>query len=101
MPRSKKQVKNLGLLDTMTHAKKYVVEKIKGKTVITPVYARKRKKTSKAQEEGEERFKDAIAYASHVIKDPKRKAAYEKKLKGKRNAFQAAVSEYMRGEEKW
>ena len=48
------------------------------------------------------KFQEAVYYAKHVLKDPKLKAAYQRKLKGHRNVFQAALSEYMKGKvRKW
>jgi hypothetical protein len=66
------------------------------KFIVTNLKPRRRKKSSEAQKIGEERFKKAVAQAKRVLKDPKRKAAYERNLKGHRNVFQAVLSEYMK-----
>ena len=48
------------------------------------------------------KFQEAVYYAKRVLKDPKLKAAYQRKLKGHRNVFQAALSDYMKGKvRKW
>ena len=66
------------------------------KFIVTTLRPRRRKKSSQAQKIRQERFKEAVAQAKRVLKDPKRKAAYERNLKGHRNAFQAVVAEYMK-----
>ncbi|MBS1545513.1 MAG: hypothetical protein JST14_17885 [Bacteroidetes bacterium] len=72
-----------------------------GKQMFTAVPPRRRKKSSKRQMDRMNKFQDAVAYAKFVIKDPKLKASYQSKLKGHRNVFQAALSEYMQGKVKW
>lgn len=59
-----------------------------------PPRPRRRKKKA-AEVEKESLFKDAVRYAKAVNKNPKRKEAYLKKLNGKRNAYQAALSDYL------
>ena len=41
-------------------------------------------------------FKEAVAYAQQVIRDPKQKAALRKKLKRGRSVYHAAVAAYMK-----
>ena len=43
-------------------------------------------------------FRDAVAYAKAVLKDPVQKAYYEKKKKqlGLNSVYQAAITDYMR-----
>ena len=66
------------------------------KFIVTNLKPRRRKKSSEAQKIRQERFKEAVAHAKHVLKDPKLKASYERNLKGHRNAFQAVLAEYMK-----
>jgi hypothetical protein len=74
-----------------------VLVKRRGKDfIIEKMNPRRRKKSSPAQKNGQQIFKGAVAYAKGVIKDPKKKAAYEKNLKGHRNAFQAALADVMK-----
>lgn len=55
---------------------------------------RRRKKKNKELEK-ESLFKEAVQYAKAVNADPKKKKDYLKKLNGKRNAYQAALSDYL------
>ena len=73
-----------------------------GKQMFTAMPPRRRKRSSKLQVDRMTKFQEAVYYAKHVLKDPKLKAAYQRKLKGHRNVFQAALSEYMKGKvRKW
>ena len=69
-----------------------------GKTVVANYVSKIDKKPTKAQRAQRMRFKYAVAYARKINNDPEKKAAYERKLKGKRTAFQAALSDFMNGE---
>jgi hypothetical protein len=76
-------------------AERVLVEPYGKKFIVTHLKPRRRKKSSRAQKNRQEKFKEAVAYAKQVLKDPKRKKAYDRNLKGHRNAFQAVVAEYM------
>lgn len=68
-----------------------------GKTFIS-VAPRKPKKQSPLQKENRSRFRNAIAFAKSMMKNPEKKAEYTeiaKKLKLP-NAYTAAITEYMR-----
>ncbi len=54
------------------------------------------KKTTAQQKARRTLFQRAVVYARHVNKTPRLTAAYAKKLKGKRNVYQAALSAYMK-----
>jgi hypothetical protein len=77
-----------------------VFKQMYAKTVITN-YPRKveipREKQSTAQRETRDNFRDAVAYAKAVLKDPVQKAYYERKKKQLRlnSAYQAAITDCM------
>ncbi len=74
-----------------------VIKQYKDKIVLTTRAApKRRKKPSPGQAKHQSLFQEAVHYARKVIKDPKRSAAYAKKLKGKSNVYQAAVSTYLK-----
>jgi hypothetical protein len=64
--------------------------------IITCLKPRRRKKSSEAQEDCNDKFSVAVRYAKSVLNDPKLKAKYKRKLKGYRNLYQAALSDYMK-----
>ena len=68
-----------------------------GNQIITALPPRRRKKSSELQKDGMSRFREAVRYAKMVLQDPKKVARYKRKLKGHRNVFQAALSEYLSG----
>lgn len=73
------------------------IKQYKDKIVLTTKAAPKRwKKPTAGQADKRSLFQEAVFYAQQVKRDPKRAAAYARKLKGKRNVFQAAVSAYLR-----
>jgi hypothetical protein len=53
-------------------------------------------KHSPLQELKQSLFKEAVAYAHSVNRDPKKKTAYAKKLKKGETVFNKAISEYMK-----
>ena len=55
-----------------------------------------RVKPSRAQKAKRTNFQKAVAYAKSVIRDPKQKAAFAKKLKPRQTVFNAAISSYMK-----
>ena len=55
-----------------------------------------RGKPSKAQVERRSLFEEAVFYAQRIKGDPKKSAAYKKKLKGRRSVYHAAISDYMK-----
>ena len=78
--------------------KTIVVKQYKGKIVLANYPGKSSKKPTEAQKAQRMLFKEAVAYAKKIKNDPLKKAAYARKLKGKRTVFQAALSEYMKGE---
>jgi len=55
-------------------------------------------RSSQLQEVKRNLFKEAVAFAQAINRDPKKKAEYAKNLKPGQTVFNAAVSEYMRRE---
>ena len=39
-------------------------------------------------------FKEAVAYAQSILRDPEKKAAYQKTLKRGKNVYQGAIKEF-------
>jgi hypothetical protein len=88
--------------------KKSILSKAKGKigdeivvkqygygTVITRCPDMSRVKRSALQKKENSLFKEAVKYAQGVIRDPKRKAEYSKKLKKGKSVYHAAIQEYL------
>jgi hypothetical protein len=73
-----------------------VIKQYRDKTVVTtrPVFKKKQKR-SKNQKENSSLFKYAVAYAQSIIRDPKKKAEYAKKLKKNASVYHAAISEFV------
>ncbi|MBS1979034.1 MAG: hypothetical protein JST46_16810 [Bacteroidetes bacterium] len=90
-----------GQNSAMTAKRVVVTVDANGNRIFTALPPRRRKKSSKLQMDRMSKFQDAVYYAKRVLKDPKLKASYQRKLKGHRNVFQAALSEYMQGKVKW
>ncbi|MEO6404402.1 MAG: hypothetical protein ABIY51_15640 [Ferruginibacter sp.] len=53
-------------------------------------------KKSALQKLGQNIFSDAVAYAQSIIHDPKKKAAYAKKIPKCKTVYHAAIQEYMK-----
>lgn len=50
---------------------------------------------TKKQKARRSRFKDAVAYARAIVRNPARKAAYQKKLRRGKKVYQSAIAEYL------
>ncbi|MBC7493922.1 MAG: hypothetical protein H7221_02860 [Flavobacterium sp.] len=72
-----------------------VVKQYKYGTVISAVPDMSRVKKSKLQKLKQNWFKDAVAYAQTILRDPKKKAAYAKKLKEGKTVYHTAIQEYL------
>lgn len=75
--------------------KQIVVKQYGNKTVIAAYPDMSNIKPSKLQKQKRKKFAAAIVYAQSIIHDPVKKAAYEKKLKRGKRAYNAAISEYL------
>jgi len=69
-----------------------------GKTFIRKAPGSYNKVPTEKQAIARARFIEAHRFAQSVINDPVKKAEYEKKAKGRCNAYSKAVSEYMKRE---
>ena len=76
--------------------KTFIVKQYKDKTVLSAFPDMDSVKPSAKQKEKRKLFQGAVAHAKAVLDDPKQKALYVRKLKGKRNVFQAAMSDYLK-----
>ena len=65
-------------------------------TVISALPDMSNVKKSALQKLYAKRFGEATAYAKSIIHDPKKKAAYAKKLPKGKQVFHAAIQEYMK-----
>jgi hypothetical protein len=73
------------------------IRQYKNKIVLSAKAGSRRKKKPTAKQAARQLlFQEAVIYGRRVNKDPKKKAYYSKRLKGKRNAYQAAVSAYIK-----
>jgi hypothetical protein len=77
---------------------KTIVFKRWGDKTIVASYAKPKKKQSEQQKQNRSKFRDASYWAKIILKDPARKAYYQKKAKklGLPNAYTAAITDYMR-----
>ena len=74
----------------------FVLKQYKDKVVMSNVPDMSNVKFSAEQKKSQSLMAEATAYAKGVLKDPKDSARYAKNLNGKRNVFQAAVSDFLR-----
>jgi len=75
--------------------KELVFKKYGDKTVVSRYPDMRRVKKTPLQKLGQGFFKDAVAYAQSIIRDPKKKAAYQKKLPKGSSVYHAAIKEFM------
>jgi hypothetical protein len=64
-------------------------------TVVTKYPDMSRVVRTPAQEAGNQLFKEAVAYAKQLVRDPKRKAAFAASLRPGKQVYQAAIRWYM------
>ncbi len=72
-----------------------VVKQYSYGTVISAVPDMSRVKKSKLQKLKQNWFKDAVVYAQTILRDPKKKAAYAKKVKEGKTIYHTAIQEYL------
>jgi len=75
--------------------KQFIVKQYRNTVVISNFPDMSGVKPSAKQKAKRSLFQDAVDYAKGVLKDPKKKASYTRKLKGKRSVYHAAISEYL------
>ncbi len=80
-----------------TFGKTIVFKQWRNKTIIAN-YSVPTKKQSETQKANRTKFRDAAKWAKATLKDPERKAYYQKKAQklGLPNAYTAAITDYMR-----
>lgn len=78
--------------------KTFVIKQYKDKVVYANYPRKSRKKPTATQKDQRQLFKEAVMYAKMILRDPKQKKAYERKLKGARTVYHAALSEYLAAE---
>jgi hypothetical protein len=74
-----------------------VIKHWRGRTVITTFPDMSRVVYSQKQKAEQKRFAEAVAYAKSIIRDPRKKAAYQAKVPRGKKVFNAAIADYMRG----
>jgi hypothetical protein len=91
------RVKNSALLKGVSGTiAELVIKNYSGKTVITRKPNMGRIKPSPLQTLYKNVFKEAVAYAISVSRDPDKKAAFQKVLKPGQTVYHAALSHYLR-----
>ena len=74
-----------------------VIRRWAGKSVISSLPSTCFRKWSKAQKENRGHFRDAMSWARETLQDPVRHDHYRKKAKRGQTAWNAAVSDYLKG----
>lgn len=92
------RVKNNPLLEGVRGkiGEHFIVKQYSYGTVITAFPDMSKVKKSKLQQLKQQQFADAISYVQSIIRDPKKKAAYAKKLKKGKTVYHAAIQEYFK-----
>lgn len=75
--------------------KKMVFKQYGDKTVVTAYPNMSKVKKSKLQTLKQGWFKDAVAYAQNIIRDPKLKQEYLKRVKKSESVYHYAIKEYL------
>jgi hypothetical protein len=76
--------------------KEIVVKQYNYGTVITRYPDMSKIKKSVLQKKEQSLFKEAVKYAQSIIRDPKKKAEYAKKLSKGKSVYHAAIQEYLK-----
>jgi hypothetical protein len=74
----------------------FVVKQYSYGTVISAMPDMSRVKKSKLQKLKQSSFAAAVAYAQSIIKDPKKKKAYQSKLPKGKTVYHTAIQEYLK-----
>lgn len=72
-----------------------VVKQYSYGTVISAMPDMRRVKKSELQQLKQNWFKDAVAYAQTILRDPKKKAAYAKNTQEGKTVYHTAIREYL------
>ena len=74
---------------------KLVIKQYRYGTVISAIPDMSRVKKSALQKHYQGDFADAVAYAQGIIRDPRKKAAYAKKIPKGKTVYHVAIQEYL------
>ncbi len=72
-----------------------IIKQYADKTVVTARPNVRRVKRSKSQKTNSSAFAEAVTYARRIIRDPKKKQEFAKKLKKGASVYHAAISEWL------
>lgn len=72
-----------------------VVKQYSYGTVISAMPDMRRVKKSELQQLKQNWFKEAVSYAQKILRDPKKKAAYAKKIQDGKTVYHTAIQEYL------
>lgn len=76
--------------------KKVVVKQYGNKTIVTAYPDMSKVKPSKKQKQKRNLFKEAVAYAQNIIRDPALKKKYAKKVAPGQSVYHYAIQEYVK-----
>ena len=74
--------------------KQIVIKQYKGKTVITSYPVTKKRKPTKLQSIYRDDFAKGVKSAQEILRDPRKKKAYEKKVAPGQTVYNYAIAEY-------
>ena len=72
-----------------------IIKQYADKTVVTARPNMRKVKRSKEQKTNSSAFAEAVAYARRIVRDPKKKQEFAKKLKKGASVYHAAISEWL------
>ena len=72
-----------------------VIKQYRYGTVISAIPDMRRVKKSELQQLKQGWFKEAVAYAQTILRDPGKKAAYAKNIKEGKTVYHTAIREYL------
>lgn len=82
--------------------KQMVVKQYDYGTVVSVMPDMSKVKPSQLQKYKRSVFAEGVAYAQSILRDPKKKAAYQKKLKKGESVYHKALQEYLKkAKKKW
>ena len=73
----------------------FIIRRYRNGYVISKVPDISNIKPTKKQKAKRSRFKDAVAYAQSIIRDPEKKAEYKKTLRRGKTVYHSAIKEYL------
>lgn len=73
-----------------------VLKQYGNRTVVSKLPDMSKIRPTKKQKAERSRFKEAVAYAQSIVRDPKKKAAYKKTLRRGKRVYQSAIKEYLK-----